>query len=143
MESITEWDFTQVVGVHLKAENASAGLLARVFYGAGPQYRPECYGGRVSEDERLELLRSVSDAHASLADAALELRRRLGRSSSLSQKAVRAEQGVLRLKRELQRFDLSEPPPPLEGRGLPEARPDQQSIVFVRLRQPKLHDEES
>ena len=100
-----------MVGVHRSAENASTGLLARVFYGAGPQYRPECYGGRVSEDERLELLRSVSDAHASLADAALELRRRLGRSSSLSQKAVRAEQGVLRLKRELQRSDVDEPEP--------------------------------
>lgn len=95
----------------------------------------------MSEDERLELLRSVSDAHASLADAALELRRRLGRSSSLSIKAVRAEQGVLRLKRELQRLDLSTPPPPLEDGGLPAQRPDQQAIDFVRLRRKDLDGE--
>ncbi|MDE0200362.1 MAG: hypothetical protein OXK78_19305 [Caldilineaceae bacterium] len=95
----------------------------------------------MSEDERRELLRTVSDAHASLTDAALELRRRLSRQSALTKRAVRAERQAFRLKRELQRFDLSEPPPPLDGEGLSAQRPGQQVIDFVRLRRKDLDGE--
>ncbi|MDE0649190.1 MAG: hypothetical protein OXI12_02460 [Gammaproteobacteria bacterium] len=57
--------------------------------------------------------------------------------------AENASTGLLafRLKRELQRFDLSEPPPPLDGGGLSAQRPDQQAIDFVRLRRKDLDGE--
>ena len=83
----------------------------------------------MSEDERLKLLETITEAHASLADAALELRRRFSRQSPLAKTAVKVEQQALRLKRELQRFDLSDPLPPLPG-----GRQDQQVIDFARLR---------
>ena len=97
----------------------------------------------MSDDERLELLRTVLEAHASLADAALELRRRFSRQSPLTKTAVKAEQAVFRLKSALQRLDLSEPRPPLPSGGLPGRRPGQQAIDFVRLRHGKGPDEES
>ena len=93
------------------------------------------------EDERLKLLETVLEAHTLLADAALEMRRRLSRQSPLAKTAVRAERQAFRLKRELQRFDLSEPPPPLNGGGLPSQSPDQQAIDFVRLRRKDLDGE--
>ena len=77
----------------------------------------------MSEDERLEMLETVLEAHASLADAALELRRRFSRQSPLAKAADKAEQEVFRLKRALQRFDLSDPLPPLPGGPLPEVAP--------------------
>ena len=67
--------------------------------------------GPMSEDERLKLLETVLEAQALLADAALELRRRLGRPSPLAKTAVRAERQVFRLKSELQRSDVDEPEP--------------------------------
>ena len=96
----------------------------------------------MSEDERIELLRAVSDAHASLADAALELRRRLGRPSPLAKTAARTERAVFRFKRELQRFDPSEDPLPA-GRPLPEIRQGGKVVDIERLRPGRLHDEES
>ena len=88
----------------------------------------------MSEDERLKLLETVLDAHASLADAALELRRRFSRQSPLTKTAVKAEKEAFRLKRELQRFDLSDPIPPLQGGPLSGVRQGQQMIDFERLR---------
>ena len=88
----------------------------------------------MSEDERLKLLETVVEAHASLADAALELRRRFSRQSRSAKAAVKAEQEVFRLKRELRRFDLSDPLPPLAGGPLPEGLQGQQVIDFARLR---------
>ena len=83
----------------------------------------------MSEDERLKLLETVLEAHA-----ALELRRRFSRQSPLTKAAVKAEQEAFRLKRELQRFDLSDPLTPLPVGPLPGARQDQQVIDFARLR---------
>ena len=94
------------------------------------------------EDERLKLLETVLEAHALLADAALELRRRLTRQSPLARTAARAERAVFRFKRELQRSELDEPPPPL-ARLLPEVRQGQQVIDIARLRPSKLPDEEA
>ena len=51
----------------------------------------------MSEDERLELLETVVEAHTRLADAALALRRRLSTQSPLTQAAVQAEQESFRL----------------------------------------------
>ena len=49
----------------------------------------------MSEDDRLKLLETVLEAHASLADAALELRRRFSRQSPLAKAAVKAVAGGL------------------------------------------------
>ena len=88
----------------------------------------------MSEDDRLKLLETVLEAHASLADAALELRRRLSRQSPLAKAADKAEQEAFRLKRALQRLDVSDPLPPLPGGPLSEGRQGQQVIDFARLR---------
>ena len=88
----------------------------------------------MSENERLELLETVIEAHTHLADAALALRRRLSRKSPLTKTAVKAEQEAFRLKRALQRFDLSDPLPPLGHRPLPELLQDVPAIDFEPLR---------
>ena len=88
----------------------------------------------MSEDERLELLETVIEAHNRLADAVLALRRRLTRQSPLTKTAVKAEQEAFRLKRALQRFDLSDPIPPLDHRPLPEMLQDVPAIDFEPLR---------
>ena len=80
----------------------------------------------MSENDRLKLLETVLEAHASLADAALDLRRRLSAQAPLAKAADKAEQEVFRLKRALQRFDVSDP--------LPGGRQDQQVLDFALLR---------
>ena len=55
----------------------------------------------MSEDERLELLETVAEAHNRLADAALALRRRMTRQPPVTKAAVKAKQEAFRLKLEL------------------------------------------
>ena len=62
----------------------------------------------MSEDERLQLVRAVSEAHASLQEAALRLRRELSPKAPALKAALRAESGAWRLKRELQRLGLDD-----------------------------------
>ena len=88
----------------------------------------------MNEDERLELLETVVEAHTRLADAALALRRRLSAQSALTQFAVQAEQEAFRLKRELQQFGLSDPLPPLRRSPLPELLSGVPAIGVERLR---------
>ena len=83
------------------------GLLARVFYGAGgPEAEGRISGGMVgavpcpdpmSEDERLEMLRTATEAHADLKELAFRLRRRLTSRAPATKAAVKAEQEVFRL----------------------------------------------
>lgn len=88
----------------------------------------------MSEDERLELVGAISEAHAVIRETALRLRRELARQSPLAKAAAKAEQGAFRLKRELERLDL-EDPQPAPGRGLlPEVRQGGQLIDVTRLR---------
>ena len=70
----------------------------------------------MSEDERLELLRAATEAHADLKEITLRLRRRLASKAPATKAAVKAEQELFRLRRELQRLDLSGPDP-AERRG--------------------------
>jgi len=69
----------------------------------------------MSEDERLELLRTASEAHADLKELALRLRRRLTSKAPATKAAFKAEQEVFRLRRELQQLELDDPDP-AEGR---------------------------
>ena len=84
----------------------------------------------MSEDDRLKLLETVLEAHTSLADAALELRRRLTAQAPLTQAAVRAEQEAFRLKRALVEFDLTDPLPPLRRGPLPVVLPGGKVVGF-------------
>ena len=88
--------------------------------GAVPCPAPEV--DPMSEDERLELVETVAEAHNRLADAALALRRRLTSQAPLTRAAVKAEREAFRLKRELQRLDLSDPDPAPRREPLPEVR---------------------
>ena len=109
--------------------------------GAVPRPAPEA--DPMSEDERLELLETVIKAHAALSDVALELRRRLTRQSPVTKAAVKVEQEAFRLKRELQRLDISEPAPAARRGPLPEVRRGGKVIDVTRLRRGSLAGEET
>ena len=70
----------------------------------------------MSEDERLELRGSITEAHADLKELALRLRRRLTLKAPATKAAFKAEQELFRLRRELQRLELSGADP-AERRG--------------------------
>ena len=76
----------------------------------------------MSEDERLELLGSITEAHAALSEAAFKLRRELTRKAPVTKAAVKAEQEAFRLRRELQRLDLADPDPAERSGPLAEVR---------------------
>ena len=91
----------------------------------------------MSEDERLEMLRTATEAHADLKELALRLRRRLTLKAPATKAAVKAEQELFRLRRELQRLGFTDPDP-AERRGLlPEARRGGKVIDIERLRRGK------
>ena len=88
----------------------------------------------VSEDERLELVRTASEAHAGLQEIAFRLKRELSAKAPALKEAVKAEQRAFRLKRELQRLDLTDPEP-AERRGpLAEGRRGGKVVDIERLR---------
>ena len=95
----------------------------------------------MTEDERLQLTRAVSEAHASLQEAALRLRRELSPKAPALKAALRAESGVFRLRRELQRLDIAEPGP--RPQALPEVRRGGKVVDVGRLRRGKDRGEES
>ena len=103
---------TQVLWVHPDRENASAGFLEGVFY---RRRRREAENGRrgamlapVSEDERLELVRTAAEAHSGLSEIAFKLRRELPAKAPALKEALKAERVAFRLKRELQKLDLTD-----------------------------------
>ena len=63
----------------------------------------------MSEDERLELLRTATEVHAGLKELALRLRRRLTSKAPATKAAFKAEQELFRLRRELHLLDLEDP----------------------------------
>ena len=91
----------------------------------------------MTEDERLEMLRTATEAHASLQELALRLRRRLASKAPAAKAGVRAEQVVFRLRRELQRLELSGPDPVSRRSQLPEVRRGGKVIDIERLRRGK------
>ena len=91
----------------------------------------------MSEDERLEMLRTATEAHADLKELAMRLRRRLTSKAPATKAAFKAEQEVFRLRRELQRLDLTDPAT-AERRGpLPEVRRGDKVIDISQLRRGK------
>ena len=96
----------------------------------------------MSEDERQEMLRTVDEAHLGIREIALRLRRRLSPKAPATKAAVKAEQEVFRLRRELQRLERTSPDP-VERRGpFPEVRRGDKVIDIERLRHRKGLDEE-
>ena len=91
----------------------------------------------MSEDERLELLRAATEAHADLKELALRLRRRLTSKAPATKAAFKAEQELFRLRREIQRIELSDPDPAERGGPLPEVRRGVKVIDAGRLRRGK------
>ena len=88
----------------------------------------------MSEDERLKLLETVAEDHAILSDVALELRRRLTQQSLVTKAAIKVEQEAFRLKREMQRLDLTDPEPAHRREALGEVRRGGKVIDIERLR---------
>ena len=88
----------------------------------------------MNEGERHEMLRTVSEAHASLEELALRLRRRLGSKAPALQAAVRAEQEVACLRRELQQLVVEEPEFPRRRGPSREGRHSGKAVDTDRLR---------
>ena len=78
--------------------------------------------GLMSEDERQHLLGTISEAHALLREAAFKLRRELTKEAPALKAAIEAEQEVFRLKRELQRIEITDPDPARRRGPLSEVR---------------------
>ena len=95
----------------------------------------------MSEDERHEMLRTAGEAHSGLKELVLRLRRHTPKSPA-HKAAVKAEQELFRLRRELQRMDLTDPDP-AERRGpWPEVRRGGKVVDIGRLRPSKGPDDE-
>ena len=62
----------------------------------------------MTEDERQNLLETVAEAHGGLSEAAFKLRRELTPKAPTLKAAIKAEQEIFRLKRELQRLDIED-----------------------------------
>lgn len=96
----------------------------------------------MSEAERQEMLGSIAEAHAAISEAAFKLRRELPLKAPVTKAAVKAEQEAFRLKRELGRFDLTEPDPAPRRAPLPEVRRGGKLVDLDRLRKRKGPDDE-
>ena len=76
----------------------------------------------MSEDERLELVRTAAEAHSGLSEIAFKLRRELGAKAPALKEALKAERTAFRLKRELQKLDIQGPEPARRREPLAEVR---------------------
>ena len=88
----------------------------------------------MSEDERQEMLRTASEAHADLKELALRLRRRLTSKAPATKAAFKAEQEVFRLRRELRRLPLEDPEPSRHREELREVRRGGKVIDIEQMR---------
>ena len=64
----------------------------------------------MTEDERQDLLGTVAEAHAGLSEATFKLRRELTPKDPALKTAIKAERETFRLKREILKLDLENPP---------------------------------
>ena len=76
----------------------------------------------MTEDERQDLLRTVSESHANLSEVALKLRRHLPPKAPALKTAIKAERGAFHLKRSLHQLVVEELEHANEGKSLPELR---------------------
>ena len=97
----------------------------------------------MSEDERLEMLRTATEAHADLKELALRLRRHLTSKAPASKAAVKAEQELFRLRRELQRLELEDPEQSRRREEMEEMRRGGKVTDISRLRRGKFPGEEN
>ena len=88
----------------------------------------------MSEDERLELVRTAAEAHSGLREIAFKLRRELGAKDPALKEAVKAEERAFRLKRELQQLDIQDPEPARRREPLAEVSRGGKVIDVERLR---------
>ena len=88
----------------------------------------------MSEDERLDLVRSASEAHSGLSEIAFKLRRELGAKAPALKEALKAERVAFRLKRELQKLDIQGPESAPRREALAEVRRGGKVIDVERLR---------
>ena len=96
----------------------------------------------MSEDERQELVRTATEAHAGLREVAFKLRRQLTPKAPALKAAVKAEQEAFRLKRELQRLSLEDPEQARRRDSLPAVRRGGKVVEIERLRRQKSPDDE-
>lgn len=89
----------------------------------------------MNEDERLELVRSATEAQAGLQEIAFRLRRELSTKAPALKEAVKAERVAFRLKRELQRLDLTDPEPAERRRPSGEVRRGGQAADLAAVRE--------
>ena len=97
----------------------------------------------MSEDERQQLLGTITEAHDALREAALKLRRHLPAEAPALKSAFRAEQEAFRLRREIQRLVIEDPAVVRKQEPLPEDRGNGKVIDIGRLRRRKLDDDET
>ena len=88
----------------------------------------------MSEDERLELVRTATESHAGLSEIAFKLRRELPAKAPALKEALKAERVAFRLKRELQQLDITDPEPTNRREALGEVRRGGKVIDPGRLR---------
>lgn len=88
----------------------------------------------VSEDERLELVRTAAEAHSGLREIAFKLRRERGAKDPALKAALKAERTAFRLKRELLQLDIQAPEPARRREPLGEIRRGGKVIDIERLR---------
>ena len=86
----------------------------------------------MTEDERQDLLRTVSESHASLSEVALKLRRALPPKAPALKAAIKAKRGAFDLKRTLQQLVVEDLEQAKELVALPEVRLGGQ-VVDVKL----------
>ena len=96
----------------------------------------------MSEDERQQLLGTITEAHDALREAALKLRRHLPAEAPALKSAFRAEQEAFRLRREIQRLVIEDPAVVRKQEPLPEDRGNGKVIDIGRLRRRKLDVDE-
>ena len=83
----------------------TAGGIAHLGGMVGAVPRPAA--DSMSEDDRQEMLGSITEAHAALSEATFKLWRELSAKAPATKAAVKAEQEAFRLRREPQRLELA------------------------------------
>ena len=96
----------------------------------------------MTEDERQDLLRTASESHAGLSEAALKLRRHLPPKAPALKTAIKAERVAFHLKRTLQQLVVEDLEHVNEGKSLPEVRRGENVVDLEPLLRPKARHEE-
>ena len=96
----------------------------------------------MTEDERQNLIETVAEAHGGLSEISFKLRRELTPKAPALKAAIKAEQEIFRLKRELQRFDVEDLERVKERTSLPEVRRGGKAVDVDQLLREKARNDE-